>query len=272
MTFFYGASRLVALFRREVQGKNLLGATFYSPSTGQTVQGSPTVVVQVRVPVREGVPGLYKCPLLGLGLATPTSLELAKTNTPQYLLAHEGPLCGVLALASVMGLVLLAFLVYHLHLSLQNTTTNETFKWQIARARVQRQREKAQRAQEITGGLDWWSRCIGSGDASCESAADICDSMRMFLSITHTRMQVVSWPMRTRARCRRSRLTPIGCRRGGSTGAKCCAPGASGKGPGGGRSGGRRTTRRTSDFDWVTQNGVKCNFSVCAGIRLVKMG
>lgn len=47
VTFFYGSSRLFMLFRKEVQDKKLLGATFISPSTGQTVKGSPTVVMQV---------------------------------------------------------------------------------------------------------------------------------------------------------------------------------------------------------------------------------
>lgn len=57
-----------------------------------------------------------------------------------------------------MGFVLLAFLLYHLHLALKNTTTNETFKWQIARVRVQRQRERALRAREITGAsVDLWT-------------------------------------------------------------------------------------------------------------------
>jgi len=49
MSFSHGALCLFRLFRREVQSKNLLRATFYSPATGQTVQGSPTIVVQVRL-------------------------------------------------------------------------------------------------------------------------------------------------------------------------------------------------------------------------------
>lgn len=47
VTFVYGASRLWRVLGHEVRSKNLLRATFYSPATGQTVQGSPVVVMQV---------------------------------------------------------------------------------------------------------------------------------------------------------------------------------------------------------------------------------
>lgn len=97
----------------------------------------------------EGVGPAFHHPIHSL---IPSASQHTPTPThPQFLLAHEGPLCGVLALASVMAVVLSCFLLYHLQLALRNVTTNETFKWQVARARVQRDREKALRAREISG-------------------------------------------------------------------------------------------------------------------------
>ncbi|CAM9955138.1 unnamed protein product [Scytosiphon promiscuus] len=51
----------------------------------------------------------------------------------QYLLYHYGKLCGLLALAGTMALVLTGFLSYHIYLVLKGTTTNESAKWSEAR-------------------------------------------------------------------------------------------------------------------------------------------
>eukprot|EP00903_Cladosiphon_okamuranus_P017396 g16024.t1 len=51
----------------------------------------------------------------------------------QYLLFHYGKLCGLLALAATMAVVLTGFLAYHVYLLLKGTTTNESAKWAEAR-------------------------------------------------------------------------------------------------------------------------------------------
>ncbi len=113
-TFFYGSSRIWGVLGKEIREKQLWEATFYSPSSGRTVSASPTVVLQ-------------------------------------YLVVHEGALCGVLALCTVMAVVLLGFWLYHLSLVFRNTTTNETFKWSAVRAQAKQARSQAQRAHEASG-------------------------------------------------------------------------------------------------------------------------
>ncbi|TFJ87604.1 hypothetical protein NSK_000955 [Nannochloropsis salina CCMP1776] len=114
-TFLYGSSRLWGILRGEMIKNKLWDATFYSPSSRQTVGSSPLVVCQ-------------------------------------YLVVHEGAVCGVLALAFVMAIVLAGFLLYHLWLAGQNTTTNETFKWAEVRLKVKIARSQARRAHEASGG------------------------------------------------------------------------------------------------------------------------
>jgi hypothetical protein len=99
---------------REIAEKKLWEATFYSPSSGTTVGATPVVVLQ-------------------------------------YLVVHEGAVCGVLALCFVMAVVLAGFLLYHLRLAWRNTTTNETFKWSAVRAHAKLARNQARRAHEASG-------------------------------------------------------------------------------------------------------------------------
>ena len=114
MTFFWGSSRLWGVLRREMAEKQLWEAKFYSPSSGTTVGATPVVVLQ-------------------------------------YLVVHEGAVCGVLALCFVMAVVLAGFLLYHLRLAWRNTTTNETFKWSAVRAHAKLARDHARRAHEASG-------------------------------------------------------------------------------------------------------------------------
>jgi hypothetical protein len=69
----------------------------------------------------------------------------------QYFIVHEGALCGVAALAGVMAIVITGFLAYHLYLVSRNMTTNETFKWTAVRRVYKAEREKRERAKEISG-------------------------------------------------------------------------------------------------------------------------
>lgn len=114
LTFFWGSSCLWGVLKREMVEKKLWEATFYSPSSGMTVGATPLVVLQ-------------------------------------YMVVHEGAVCGVLALCFVMAVVLAGFLLYHLRLAWGNTTTNETFKWSAVRAHAKLARSQARRAHEASG-------------------------------------------------------------------------------------------------------------------------
>jgi len=69
----------------------------------------------------------------------------------QYFLVKDAVLCGVFVLCVVMALTLTFFLAYHLVLTAQNTTTNETFKWSSARAFRKEAVARAKSANEIAG-------------------------------------------------------------------------------------------------------------------------
>lgn len=56
-------------------------------------------------------------------------VEYTAAVQQQYLLYHHGKLCGLLALAGTMAVVLTGFLSYHVYLVLKGTTTNESAKW-----------------------------------------------------------------------------------------------------------------------------------------------
>lgn len=77
--------------------------------------------------------------------------SLCRACRLQYFIVHEGALCGVAALAGVMAIVITGFLAYHLYLVSRNMTTNETFKWTAVRRIYKAEREKRERAKEISG-------------------------------------------------------------------------------------------------------------------------
>lgn len=88
----YGTIILVRCFYDEIVESDLLNATFYIAGTGEEVQASKIVVFQ-------------------------------------YLMARHFALAGALLLMSVMGLVLAAFLSFHLYITAKGMTTNEWYKW-----------------------------------------------------------------------------------------------------------------------------------------------
>jgi len=88
----YGTIILVRCFYDEIVESDLLNATFYIAGTGEEVKASNIVVFQ-------------------------------------YLMARHFALAGTLLLMSVMGLVLAAFLSFHLYITAKGMTTNEFYKW-----------------------------------------------------------------------------------------------------------------------------------------------
>mmetsp|Transcript_11717 Transcript_11717/g.33739 ORF Transcript_11717/g.33739 Transcript_11717/m.33739 type:complete len:383 (+) Transcript_11717:133-1281(+) len=67
----------------------------------------------------------------------------------QYLLATEGMLIFVTVLATVMGLVLCGFFLWHLYLVRQGTTTNELSKWSYVRWILKQEEEGAERLASL---------------------------------------------------------------------------------------------------------------------------
>ncbi|CAM9656382.1 unnamed protein product [Discosporangium mesarthrocarpum] len=92
---WYGTVMIAGILLSIIRKRSLLKAQFYSNRTGNYVQGSWHVVMQ-------------------------------------YMTYHFGKLCGLLVLASVMGVVLTGFLAYHLWLLCRGVTTNESSKWKQA--------------------------------------------------------------------------------------------------------------------------------------------
>jgi hypothetical protein len=90
----------------------------------------------------------------------------------QYFIAHEAPLCGVLALSVVMTVVISGFLGYHLMLVKQNMTTNETFKWNEVRRKIAATRESLARAREASGQST--ARARTEGGPRCEARSPWC--------------------------------------------------------------------------------------------------
>ena len=88
----YGTIILVRCLYDEIVEMDLLNATFYIAGTGEAVSASKIVVFQ-------------------------------------YLMARHFALAGTLLLMSVMGLVLAAFLSFHLYITAKGMTTNEWYKW-----------------------------------------------------------------------------------------------------------------------------------------------
>jgi len=138
--------------------KQLWEAKFYSPSSGATVGATPVVVLQ-------------------------------------YLVVHEGAVCGVLALCFVMAVVLAGFLLYHLRLALRNITTNESFKWSAVRAHAKLARDHARRAHEASGkdsrrervdkGRDGLHEKIGSILLNGFSRCKICKVSNRFMDVVY---------------------------------------------------------------------------------------
>lgn len=92
----YGTIIVGRCFYGEIIDLDLLNATFYLAATGEEVQASKIVVLQ-------------------------------------YLMARHFALAGVFLMISVMGLVLAAFLGFHLYITAFGMTTNEWYKWRQVR-------------------------------------------------------------------------------------------------------------------------------------------
>lgn len=92
----YGAFAALTIFLTEIQALDLFNATFVNNTTGQKMKAGYGIVFQ-------------------------------------YLLAKHNALMMVSFIATIMGLVISGFSLYHVWLAGTNTTTNETFKWKEAR-------------------------------------------------------------------------------------------------------------------------------------------
>ena len=88
----YGTIIVLRCFYDEIVESDLLNATFYLAGTGEEVKASKIVVFQ-------------------------------------FLMVRHFGLAGALLLMSVMGLVLAAFLSFHLYITAKGMTTNEWYKW-----------------------------------------------------------------------------------------------------------------------------------------------
>lgn len=147
VTFWWGFRGVVLVLMHEMREKRLLTARFWNPATRQEIPSTPAIVAQVRHPACT-----HSFPL-PLAPATRVVLthSLYHACRLQYFIVHEGALCGVAALAGVMAIVITGFLAYHLYLVSRNMTTNETFKWTAVRRVYKAEREKRDRAKEISG-------------------------------------------------------------------------------------------------------------------------
>ena len=63
-----------------------------------------------------------------------------------YIFSRNMPICAVLLLMSVMGVMLGVFLGFHICITSFNMTTNEQFKWKRVRQWHKKERKKYERA------------------------------------------------------------------------------------------------------------------------------
>ena len=63
-----------------------------------------------------------------------------------YIFSRNMPICAVLLLMSVMGVMLGAFLGFHIWITSFNMTTNEQFKWKRVKQWHKKERKKYERA------------------------------------------------------------------------------------------------------------------------------
>lgn len=89
-----------------------------------------------------------------------------------YLIARNYSVFGVLILASVFGVMLVAFLTFHLYITSRNMTTNEFFKWRSVRKWHKREKKKYERALKdgkvgSTIGAGALTKMVPDGDVGC---------------------------------------------------------------------------------------------------------
>jgi DHHC palmitoyltransferase len=92
----YGAYGALTIFLSDIIRLDLMNATFVNNQTGAKIKAGYGIIFQ-------------------------------------YLMGRHNWLMMVTFIASLMGLVISGFTMYHLWLASSNTTTNETFKWKEAR-------------------------------------------------------------------------------------------------------------------------------------------
>jgi len=131
----YGTIIIAKCFYGEIMDQDLLNATFYLASTGESVTASKMVVLQ-------------------------------------YLMARHFALAGVLLMMSVMGFVLAIFLGFHLYITAFGMTTNEWYKWRQVRKWHASAKRKYDRAVKEGRAVDTNESKImvvdqGDGDVGC---------------------------------------------------------------------------------------------------------